>query len=58
MAQQVEGFVFLDVVSLLEHGDVVRTAFMEIAVLVGVDGVDFSPTMRKYFRASLQASPM
>ena len=43
VAHEVEGLVLFDVVGLLKHGDVVRAALVEIAVLVGVDGVDLQP---------------
>ena len=41
MAQQMQGFIFLRVVGLLEHRHIVCAALVEITVFVGIDRVDF-----------------
>ena len=43
MAHQVQGLVLVGIVCLLKNGDIVGPALVEIAVLVGVDGVDLQP---------------
>ena len=52
VAHQVQGLVLVGIVCLLKNGDIVGPALVEIAVLVGVDGVDLQPHHAKYFRAS------
>ena len=53
MAHQVQGLVLVGVIGLLKNGDVVGPALVEIAVLVGVDGVDLQPHHAEVFSGQL-----
>ena len=43
VAHQVEGLIFVRVIGLLKHGDVVGPARPQVAVLVAVDRIDLQP---------------
>ena len=53
MAGQVESLIFLRIVSFLEHGHIVNAAFVEITVLIGVDGVNFHTHHAEIFSCEL-----
>ena len=53
VAHQVQGLVLVGVIGLLKNGDVVGPALVEIAVLVGVDGVDLQPHHAEVFSGQL-----
>ena len=53
VALQVEGLVFVCVIRLLEDGDVIRAAVPQVAVFVGVHGVDLQADHAEVFPGDL-----
>ncbi len=40
VSEQVQSFVFFGIIGFLKNGHIVRTAFVEILVFIGIDGID------------------
>ena len=53
VAGQMQGLVFVRIVSLLEYGHIVRTAFMQISVLIRIHGIDFHANYLKILAGNL-----
>ena len=45
--------VFIRIVGLLKYGNVVRTALMQVAVLIAIDRIDFQPYIAEIFLCQL-----
>ena len=57
MPHQMKGLIFVRVVGLLKHGDIVRAALVKIAVLVYIDRIDFQSYHTKILSRQLTGLP-
>ena len=53
VSHQMQRLVFIRIVGLLKYGNVVRTALMQVAVLITVDRIDFQPYIAEIFLCQL-----